>query len=206
MLSNETKEEAARHVTGPGSNAAMAWGEGTYYDFEVPNPEIMTLEDYAFALAYSPRFRGQTRNPQTGRRAFYGVGQHLVVGARELIAAEAPAEVVIEWLFHESGEAPFGDLPGPAKSLFPEWRPLEKLHATAINGRFGIPGGHEDEVKRWDIRMFLTERRDLMPGGLGDKSITDGYEPFENVIVPFFHPDAAAIHFLRLCEQFGVGN
>src|SRR3546814_9694489 len=40
-------------------------------NFDEPNPEIITLEDAAFAWAYTARWRGQTR--WHGRRMFFGV-------------------------------------------------------------------------------------------------------------------------------------
>jgi hypothetical protein len=195
MISEATTAEAARHVKG----ATMAWGDGTYYDFEQPNPEVISIEDYAFGLAFTVRFRGQTRRGPD--RVFYGVGQHNVYGAEELLREGHGEDHALAFLFHESGELPFGDLPGPAKAMFPGWRDHEKRHCDAINARFGVLTPDPDLIKRFDVRMFLTERRDLMPGGLGSKPITPGFEPFERVIEPYGHPDRAAARFLALYDQ-----
>lgn len=199
MIDEQTQIEAARHVTG----ATMAWGEGTYYDFAYPNPEIISLEDYAYALAYTVRFRGQTRDV-SGFRCFYGVGQHLVEGAQRMLEANIAPEHIRAWLFHESGEVPFGDLPGPAKGLFPGWRSFEKLHDREISQRFGVNCPDPSFIKTWDIRMFLTERRDLMLGGLNGKPITPGYEPFLKRIYPYMHPDVAALKFLNWCKTLRI--
>lgn len=195
MISDATATEAQRHVSG----LTMAWGDGTQYNFGEPNPEVISIEDYAFGLAFTVRFRGQTRH--RGERVFYGVGQHNVIGAEELLRAGHGKANAIAFLFHESGELPFGDLPGPAKAMFPGWRDHEKRHCEAINARFGIATPDPDLIKRFDVRMFLTERRDLMLGGLGGKPITPGFEPFEAEIVPYAHPGKAARRFLTLYHE-----
>ena len=190
MLSEATVQEAARHAHG----ATINWGDGGVYDLASPNPEVISIEDYAYGLAYTVRFRGQCK--VDGRRVFYGVGEHNVRGAeRLLVDGHGPAHA-LAFLFHESGELPFGDLPGPGKQLFPGWREREKEHCLAINARFSVETPDPDLIKRWDIRMYMTERRDLM-GGTPDEP-TPGYEPFPGRLIPFAHPDQAAERFLML--------
>src|SRR3546814_2204852 len=66
-ISAAMADAAARHIKGH----TIAWCGGECYNFDEPNPEIITLEDAAFAWAYTARWRGQTR--WHGRRMFFGV-------------------------------------------------------------------------------------------------------------------------------------
>jgi hypothetical protein len=191
-------QEAARHVNG----ATILLGDGTLFDCANPETASIQIEDYAYGLAYTVRFRGQTK--RHGRRVFYGVGQHNVLGAEHLLDEGHSAADALAFLFHESGELPFGDLPGPAKALFPGWREREHRAGRAINAHFGITTPCPDLIKRFDLRMYLTERRDLMPGGLDGKVITPGYEPFAQPIEPYAHPDQAAERFLQLYGQLAA--
>jgi hypothetical protein len=188
-LSTANAAEAAKYVHGPSITLGSS-----LYDLERPNPEIFDIEDYAYGLAFTVRFRGQTKC--RGERVFYGVGEHNCRGAENLLAEGYGREHALAFLFHESGELPFGDLPGPAKNLFPEWRPLERLHCAAINERFGIDTPDPDLIKRFDLRMYATEARDLMGRTKDDAS--PGFEPFAAPIIPFDHPRDAAVRFLRL--------
>jgi len=188
----ETKTEAARHVDG----ARIMLGNGIMFDCASPEGCAVEIEDYAYGLAYTVRFRGQTK--VDGSHVFYGVGEHVTRGAEHLLVCGHGIADALAFLFHESGELPFGDLPGPAKNMFPGWRDHESRACAAINAQFDIDTPDCDLIKRFDIRMYLTEKRDLMPGGLAGKVITPGFEPFGGRIVPFAHPDMAAERFLRL--------
>lgn len=191
MLSDTTQREAEKHSIG----STIKVFSGGIYDLADPDPSVISLEDYAYGLAYTVRFRGQCRSD--GRRVFYGVGEHNVRGAEWLLVdGHGPANA-LAFLFHESGELPFGDLPGPGKHLFPGWREREKDHCVKINARFDVETPDPDLIKRWDIRMYCTERRDLM-GGATDQEPEDGYGPFAGRLIPFAHPDQAAERFLML--------
>jgi hypothetical protein len=203
MLNNCPKNaaEAAKHVSG----ATIAWGGGNYFDFENPEATTMTIEDYAYALAYTVRWRGQARSG--GRRVFYGVGEHCVRGAEAmLVDGHSPVDA-LAFLMHESGEVPFGDTPGPVKPLMGDgFRAVIKRCGAAIDARFGVICPDPALIKRWDIRMLVTEKRDLLAGHEGEvwdnggsnQTSTDGYAPLPGRIVPFDHPDEAAERFLLI--------
>lgn len=208
-VSAETAAEAARHVKG----ATIAWGPSGYYDFLAPNPEIISLEDVAYALAYTVRWRGQTRTIGD-RRCFYGVGEHCVRMACQVLADGHSDADALAALFHEPDEVVLPDMPGPVKPLIKDYRALAALQGDALIARFGIHVPDPDLIKRYDIRMLLTERRDLFGWAHRDKwygqqgtdaAPLEGYEPFDGVIVPFPHPDQAAVRFLNLCQRFAKG-
>jgi hypothetical protein len=193
----------AMHVHG----ATIAWGGENYFDLEHPETTTMTIEDYAFALAYSCRWRGQTRS---GRRVFYGVGEHCVRMAEQLLADHHGRANAFAGLMHESDEVPFGDMPAPAKPLMPEYKVIATRCGDALDRHFNVTFPDPKLIKRYDIRMLLTEKRDILEGyadeiwhnsGSGGTTSTAGYEPFDGKIVPYSHPDMAAIRFLELYEE-----
>jgi len=201
-ISPAMADAAARHIKG----ATIAWGAGQCYDFEAPNPHIISIEDVAYALAYTVRWRGQARHG--GRRVFYGVGQHVVFGTEEMLAAGHSRADALGFLFHEPDEVVLPDMPGPVKNLIVGYREIAKRHGAALLDRFNVRIPNPDLVKEWDMRMMVTEKRDLMPGHEGDRFHTSDHRtimeaefpPFERRIRPYPHPDQAAQLFLVLWE------
>lgn len=182
-----------RRIIGP----TILMGDGLYFDFEAPDATGMTIEDYAWGLAASNRFRGQTRD-RFGRRTVYNVAQHCVLLASAMHDAGHPREAVYQGLMHESDEVVWGDLPGPAKALLPpEVRALIKRSADAIDRRFAVPSEHKDLVKHFDLRMLATEKRDLMPHASAEEwSHTGGAEPLAFSIDPW-KPGQSARQFVN---------
>lgn len=205
-ISAEMADAAARHIKGH----TIAWGLGQCYNFDEPNPEIISLEDACYAWAYTVRWRGQTR--QNGMRPFYGVGQHLVFGAEEMLTEGFNKHTIIAWIFHEDDEVVLPDFPGPAKNAVPGLREFAKRQGDALRQRFNIGRADADLMKRWDIRMMVTEKRDLMPGHEGDRFHTSDHRtimeaefaPFERRIIPYRHPEEAALRLMVLLDQMGV--
>lgn len=202
------KDAAARTVKG----ATIAWYGDRYFDFDSPETCSITLEDYAYALAFgSPRWRGQCRLWSTGERVQYVCAEHCWRGAMQLIADGYPASDALAFLMHEADEVPLPDMPGPAKpKLGPQYAALCARISAALNERFRVPSADPNLMKRYDIRLLMTERRDLMGipeggiwsnGGSGQTS-TEGYEPFERRITPL-PPKRAAEAFLDLYRQLG---
>lgn len=206
-LSPEMADQAARHYKG----ATIAWGRGQCYDFDTPNPEIMTIEDVAHALAYTVRWRGQTRSRDV--RCFYGVGQHCVYGAEQMEVAGYSRDNILAFLMHEADEVALPDFPGPAKNSVPGFKDFAKRQGLALLRRFNVTIPDPDLVKEWDLRMLVTEKRDLMPGHAGDrfhssdrKVVMEARFPaFEREIVPYRHPDEAAWRFLMMWHRLGGG-
>lgn len=206
MTNTDNAREIERHIRG----ATIAWGPGDYLDLANPDHVEVTVEDYAYCLAYTPRWRGQTRT-RDGGRPFFGVAQHCVFGAEEMIAAGHSNRDAFAFLFHESDEIPFGDFPGPAKRI-PEVAAtcaLAKRIGASIDRKFGVVTPDPALVKRWDIRMLVTEKRDLLVADYeGDGwehhgEDVRGYEPFERRIEAYPHPQIAALRFLELYRQLG---
>jgi hypothetical protein len=204
-LSPEVAAEVARHVKG----TTIAWGAGRYVDPGNPETITITIEDYAYALAYARRWCGQTRG-RRGERDFYGVGEHCVRMAEHMLRDGLGPRVALQGLMHESDEVmPFGDMAGPVKPLCQDAVQLAKRCGDRLDRLFGITFTDRDIVKRYDIRMLVTERRDVLVGHESDvwdnggsgQTSTEGYEPFAERIIPYRHPTLAAKRFLQLYQQ-----
>ncbi len=198
MLSPETEAAARRQVKG----RSIAWAGGKVFDFDDLANIPITLREYCFALAFTPRFRGQTF--YRGDHCFFGVLQHCFIGALDLHRQGHSPEIVISFLTHESDEVIPGDMPGPLKQIFPGFRETSKTIGGAIDGHFGWTHPDPDLIKRQDIRMLVTEKRDLMPGHGNSDFSTDGshmstdYDPLPAPIVPLDHPREAVPLWLDL--------
>lgn len=205
MTEQANEAVRGRHYKG----ATIAWGNGEMYDFDNPNPEIISLIDAAYALAYTVRWRGQTFS--NAKRMFYGVAQHCVFGAEEMLEAGLGAHAALCFLCHEDDEVVLPDFPGPIKQSCPDFKPLAKRQGEALRRRFRMPDADPVLMKRWDLRMLITEKRDLLRGHEHDRFHDssrvpideDDYQPFQRRIVPYAHPDEAAWAWMNLYRDLG---
>jgi hypothetical protein len=207
-IAQSTAAAAEAHtklIVGP----TIQMGDGSYFDFLAPEATTMTLEDYAWGLC-KPRFGSQSRHPVTHARCLYFVVQHVCEGAEQMLEDGHPPETALAFMMHESDEVPTFDAPGPLKPLLgPVFKPFCKGLAQGIDGHFRVPPAPADLLKRYDIRMLATEKRDLMPHSAGhDWSGQDGlaalkeFGPFNRRIVPMSAP-AAATWFMNLYQRLG---
>jgi hypothetical protein len=185
-----------RRITG----AKIVLSSGNYYDFESPETSQITLEDYAWGLASFNRFAGHVIDRGTGQRTIYTICQHVV-----LTSLVAPKRLRYQALMHESGATVCGDMTASLKRICPDFEKIEKRCESSINRQFGVPELSEKDraiIKRLDLRMLATEKRDLLPASVRDDSweCLDGIRPFKMKIVPW--PPTVAIHqFLIRYDQ-----
>lgn len=154
---------------------------GRYFDFTDPQP--LTIEEVAHALANLCRFTGHPER-------FYSVAQHSV-----LVAKLLPPRLQLQGLLHDAVEAVMGDMASPLKMLLPEYKALEhKVEAVILQG-FGLPAKLDPLVKHADLVALRTEQRDLMRSS-GSWSALDGIEPDDMVVYPL-QPTMARLRFLE---------
>jgi hypothetical protein len=167
-------------------------GSGNYFDYVDPDGSQITLEDVAYGLGYEGRFAGQCYSRILKRRAFYSSAQHSV-----LMSYAVDEGHEMEALMHEAGEAVCGDMTGPLKSLSPDYKAIEKNCERAILSKFELSIRHKVEIKTADVRMFVTERRDLTAWNGEDWSVDqgDGIAPYGFSVIPW-SPDDSALAFL----------
>jgi uncharacterized protein len=127
--------------------------EGVTFDFEHPRAEMIQPEDLAHSLANQCRFAGHVRQ-------FYSVAQHLV-----LCSTQVPERDALPALLHDAQEAYVVDLPRYLKRCpgMEAYRSYENLAQLAVMERFGVTYPLPPSIGVVDLRMVLTEWRDLMP-------------------------------------------
>lgn len=132
----------------------MTWiltQSGTRFDLLNPTPDMINIPDIAYALSRICRFNGHTSE-------HYSVAEHSL-----RVAALVPREYQLAALLHDAAEAYIGDVSSPLKALLPEYLEIEQRIWSAICQRFAIAEQLPECVKRADLIMLATERRDLMP-------------------------------------------
>jgi hypothetical protein len=129
----------------------MMTATGSYYDFLLPGEHDFDLHEIAHALSHICRFTGHTYK-------FYSVAQHSV-----LVSQNVPQEHALAALLHDASEAYLGDVSSPLKSLLPDYKALEKDLEKRIFDKFDLPFPMHSCIKDADLRMLMTERRDLLP-------------------------------------------
>lgn len=155
-----------------------------------PRPEEIRLEDIGHSLSLQCRFNGHTRE-------FYSVAQHCV-----LLSWWAEGVDPVEALMHDAAEAYLGDLVRPVKAHCPGWMALDCKLDGRIRARFGMVPEMPPAMRRADLRMAVTERRDLLrPGPAVDWG--DVPDPFPYTITPW-EPHKAKALFLHRAEELGL--
>lgn len=176
-----------RRETGP----TMLLGSGNYFDYADPVSAQLTIEDYAYGLAFIGRFAGQCVSRRTGKRVFYSVAQHC-----EILSELVPPELAYAALMHESGEVVCGDLTSPLKSMLPTYRTIEKACAAAIEHHFRVNADEVIAIKPYDVRLWATEREQLLNWDGRPWGGSDNAKPFDLIIEPK-DPYTAAEDFLK---------
>lgn len=193
-----------KRIIGP----TILMGDGSYFDYDEPDANAVTIEDYAWGLAASARFCGQTRSRlEGGRRCLYLVVEHVVRMAEQMERDGCTRAECLAGLMHESDEVVFPDVPGPIKYRLGGFKEEVKSWGAALDTRFGVPAVDQHLIKKYDIRMLATEKRDLMPqSGTDDWSMLDGFEPFSFRIIPWPDAQHGVRRFLRLWERLSKGE
>lgn len=178
--------------TGRGHNIMTVSGK-PFWPFD-PRPEDVRLGDIAHSLSMQCRFNGHTT-------AFYSVAQHCVIMAQGFFMA-GETELAREALLHDAAEAYIGDLIRPVKAHCPDWCAMDARLDGVIRARFGLPPVMSAEVRDADLRMCVTERRDLCAAS-PEVDWGDLPEPFQETISPW-GPGVSRSAFLNVAAALGV--
>lgn len=174
----------------------MTWiltRSGSHFDFADPQPDQIRIGDIARGLSNECRFAGQCSD-------FYSVAQHSYA-ASWLV----PFEFALEALLHDAAEAYTKDIPMPLKQLLPDYKAIERRVDAAIRAHFGLPAECSAEVKRADLVLLATERRDLMPRDDAHPwPILEGVQVLKTRVDPISNVTAQRIFMERFIELRGA--
>ena len=162
---------------------AIQMYSGGFFDYENPQVDYINEIDIAYSLGMQCRFAGHCDE-------FYSVAQHSV-----LVSEMIEPEFALHGLLHDAAEAYVNDIPSPLKRLMPEYKAMEDKVWKVISEKFNLPFIMPLEVKVADIRMGLTENRDLLKPGYHWGCYEDQYEPYDIIIHPL-SPAVAAEEFM----------
>lgn len=154
---------------------------GNTFDYANPSVLSISIEDIAHSLSNICRFSGHVKE-------FYSVAEHSI-RVSELCSEENKL-----WaLLHDASEAYCSDLPRPFKRMIgmEPYRTYEKRTMGIICERFGLPKEEPVEVKQADMRMLVTEQRDLMVNAGPE---WHDVEPLPHTIIPL-NPEQARQRF-----------
>ena len=130
---------------------------GRRIDFPTPDRESIDFNDIAEALAKTCRFNGHCRG-------FYSVAQHCVIAGRHM--ANLGRGLGIYGILHDAHEAYTGDIVRPMKEILAEHlKPIEEALDAVIYHVAGVTPPDEAIrfwIKQIDLRLLMTEKRDLV--------------------------------------------
>lgn len=169
---------------------------GRAFDFVEPDPASVSLKDMVHALSHINRFTGHTQNP-------YNVAHHSV-----LVSEHVPRESALIALLHDVHEAYVGDVSSPLKQLLPGFRVIEKRIMGVVREALGVPVIEPPEVKLADLRMCLTEARDLLaPCSRAWSPVFADMEPYECVTLCYpWTPEIARKNFISVYDALVAGE
>ncbi len=174
-----------RRIIGP----TIITADGTYFDYEAPDPALFTLNAIATGLANMCRFGGQCW-------PFYSVAEHSIMVSRIV-----RPELALHALLHDAAEAFILDMPKSLKEMLPDYRVVEKRIEAAMFPALGLPVEMPIEIKRADRIMLATEQRQLIKNH-DDWSTTSGVEPLP-LKLRCASPASARMAFIEEARRLG---
>jgi 5'-deoxynucleotidase YfbR-like HD superfamily hydrolase len=177
---------------------------------DAPMSDAIAMTDISHALSLVCRFGGHTRE-------LYSVAQHSVLVCDTVKALGGTADEVRWALLHDASEAYIGDVVWPLKQSqdMRGYKAIEARVMLAICERFKLDGNEPPIVKRADLIVLSTEKRDLMRERDGvERQVvnaardrlgswhSDSFEPLTETIVPWAPNDAARAFELRFRSYF----
>jgi hypothetical protein len=166
---------------------------GGFFNFDEPEQNVFNIRDIAHALSRICRFTGHTSR-------HYSVAQHSV-----MVSHIVPPKFALQGLMHDGSEAYLGDVSSPLKRLLPDYRRIEKRVEAALFSAFGLPDQLDESVKKADMILLATERRDFMPVTWDKWECLTGVQPLEKKIIPWSN-DGAKLAFLTRFEELISGK
>jgi hypothetical protein len=168
------------------SSAFIQTFTGSKFDFIDIEKNNVSIYDIAHSLSNICRFTGHTKK-------HYSVAQHCVLASKY-----ASDNNKLVTLLHDATECFIGDMSSPLKSIFPDYCALEdKIYKNLIAKMFNLPDEMPKEVKEIDLKMLVTEKRDLLrKSNIEWSEFFNNIEPYADKIKPWSNKKAE-IKFLN---------
>lgn len=164
---------------------------GQYFRFKQPELHPYDIEEIAHALSHVCRYTGHCNE-------FYSVAQHSV-----MVALVLPKDLQLQGLMHDASEAYLGDVSSPLKALLPEYKTLEERVERAISWHFKLPFPLDPAIKHADMRMLMTEKRDLMIRTPQCEQEWPNFQPFSFRVRPVPSAEAKGMFLALYTELTG---
>ena len=146
--------------------------------------DVICLEDIAHALSMLCRYNGHCNS-------FYSVAEHSVRMSEHFIDYHDAM-----WaLLHDASEAYLSDMPTPLKRQMPIYKKIEESTQRVIAKKFDLDWPMPEVVHYADLRMLMTEKRDMM--GPAPKDWEINVAPFHEPIRETWRPKRAKFRFIE---------
>lgn len=180
---------------------------GKYFDVNKPDPKALDLDVIARALSLEQRYANQLHH-------WYSVAEHTCVCVEHVKTVYSTAVSRTEWyerptlrqvlLFkraifvHDFSEAILRDIPGPIKTLLPDYQYLERQVQDACCQRFlGIPTMPDRMARR-------VHSVDRLIGHNERTQFAGTSKGFISPVFQFLKPSKAERAFLELAVELGI--
>lgn len=183
---------------------------GRYVDPYHMSPRDIDIMDIAEGLSKCCRFAGQCAG-------FYSVAQHSVLCAHYVLKKSQDIHLARIALMHDAPEAYMGDLVRCVKSPLADYHDAEYAIWLCVVARFDLhpltkaveQGGIADLphfVREADLRMLVTERRDLINEKSAVWSLEHTHEPYSAPVLAQEWPEARRSFLETFVRLFGDLN
>lgn len=180
---------------------------GKYVDPYDMSPDDLNIEDIAQGLSCMTRFAGQCRQ-------FYSVAQHSVHCAQAVFKQTQNRKLARIALLHDAPEAFLCDLVRCVKLKLPDYQDaeygiwlsvvlkfnLEPLVALVHDGTVEVD--LPPEVRDADLRMLVTERRDLISDKSAVWDLEKTHDPYDFQVFPMEPKEARQFFIDHYKELF----
>lgn len=199
------------------TSSILTLSNGRHVDLRSPKAIDIDFFSIAEHLAKEPRYNGAT----PGR--VYSVAEHSVRGAQAILEAHGGERLAGYFLLHDCHEAFLKDDTTPKKralaaiaeaefgvlasQIMAAFDRLTDCFDAAVHEAAGLPWPLPPEIaaeiKHWDLRMFVTEWRDLMDArGIShpEAELFADIAPLAATIIPVSWTDARR-SFRQMCGE-----
>lgn len=132
-----------------------------------------------------------------GLGAHNSVAEHCVHVANIVLRITGDPVMALAGLLHDASEAYIADLASPIKKQMQGYKAVEEGLQKVIYSKYALPWPEPAVIKEVDLRMLVTEARDLMPASWLVRH-WDKYQalPYQDLHIPGWSWDVAKTRYL----------